>query len=86
MSDTAIKIPVRSKKLDDDELRALVDELRRRHSLMKELSRLSMKILAVKYGLHLDSVRRIDWKVHSFHRSDPVMPAYMSGAATQEQS
>lgn len=64
---------VRRSKLTLEQRRQLSGELQRRMELLKELATLNLKRLAARYGVHHQTVWRLDDQMHGCHIADPLM-------------
>lgn len=62
----------KQKRLTVEQRRQLGEELHVRMELMKELAQLTIKRLAARYDVHVQTVRRLDWLLHDIHVPDPT--------------
>lgn len=59
------------RKLSVVQMNRLQEKLRRRRALLDELRGYSMKKLAGEFGLHPDSIRKLDAAMFGFHDREP---------------
>lgn len=63
---------MRRSKLTIEQRRQLSLDLHKRKELLQDLAQLSLKRLGAKYGVHHQTIWRLDELLHGYHIPDPV--------------